>query len=62
MVSQIIALKKAIGISNTSWYVKYQLVCQIPIGMSNTNWYDKYQLVWQIPIAIAFGFEVMSAT
>jgi hypothetical protein len=51
------ALKKAIGISNTNlistsntnWYFKYQLVLQIPIGTSNTNWYFKYQLVLQIP-------------
>jgi hypothetical protein len=26
MESQILALKKAIGISNTNWYFKYQLV------------------------------------
>jgi hypothetical protein len=49
--SLILALKKAIGISNTNWYIKYQLVHQIPIGTSNTNWYFKYQLVLQIPIA-----------
>jgi hypothetical protein len=46
MVSQILELRKAIGI------FKYQLVLQIPIGTSNTNWYFKYQLL----------FEVMSAT
>jgi hypothetical protein len=42
------ALKKAIGISNTNlistsntnWYFKYQLVLQIPIGTSNTNYND----------------------
>jgi hypothetical protein len=44
------ALKKAIGISNTNLIsTKYQLVLQIPIGTSNTNWYFKYQLVLQIP-------------
>jgi hypothetical protein len=31
MESQILALKKVIGISNTNWYFKYQLVLQIPI-------------------------------
>jgi hypothetical protein len=50
MESQILALKKAIGISNTNWYFKYQLILQIPIGTSITNWYFKYQLVLQIPI------------
>jgi hypothetical protein len=58
MESQILALKKAIGIKNTNWYFKYQLVLQVPIGTSNTNWYFKYQLNWyfkyqwvlQIPI------------
>jgi hypothetical protein len=55
MVFQILALKKAIGISNTNWYVKYQLVLQIPtIGISNTNWCFKYQLVYKLL------FEVMS--
>jgi hypothetical protein len=50
MESQILALKKAIGISHTNWYFKYQLVLQISIGTSNTNWNYKYQLVLQIPI------------
>jgi hypothetical protein len=57
-ISNTSAFKKAIGISNTNcigtlntnWYLKYQLVLQIPIGTSNTNWYLKYQLVPQIPI------------
>jgi hypothetical protein len=31
MESQILALKKVIGISNTNWYFKYQLVLLIPI-------------------------------
>jgi hypothetical protein len=29
MVAQILALKKAIGISNTNWYFKYQLVYKL---------------------------------
>jgi hypothetical protein len=36
MESQILALKIAIGISNTNWCFKYQLVLQITIGTSNT--------------------------
>jgi hypothetical protein len=37
MESQILALKKGdcIGISNTNWYFKYQLLLQIPIVTSN---------------------------
>jgi hypothetical protein len=44
MESRILALKKAIGTSNTNWYF------QIPIGTSNTNWYTKYELVLRVPI------------
>jgi hypothetical protein len=50
MESQILALKKVIGISNTNCYFKYQLLLQIPIVTSNTNCYSKYQLLLQIPI------------
>jgi hypothetical protein len=39
MESQILALKKAIGISNNNWYFKYQLVLRVPIVTSNTNFY-----------------------
>jgi hypothetical protein len=42
--SQILALKKVIGISNTNWYFECRLVLQIPIVTS------KNQLLLQIPI------------
>jgi hypothetical protein len=56
-ISNTSAFKKAIGISNTNWYFKYQLVLQIPIGTANTkyigtssaDWYFQYQLVLWIP-------------
>jgi hypothetical protein len=35
MESQILALKKAIGISNTNWYFECRLLLQIPIFTSD---------------------------
>jgi hypothetical protein len=48
-ISNTSTLKKAIGIWNTNWYLKYQLVLQIPIGTWSADWYFNYQLVLRIP-------------